>query len=211
MTTPDLPLFLNIGCGKNHLREPGWVNIDLSPDVGADLIFDLRTIEQGHELPFHESTVSRILLSHVLEHLQYPLPILEEFHRVSKPGGELIIRVPYGSSDIAFEDPTHYRQYFLNSFWYFGQPAYAAADYGYKGDWQVEERVLVFASHVDRNMLPDNPAEVMQLVNTHRNLIEEFICVLTAVKPARLPGQPSFPQGSIRFAFPEDIKGAAHG
>ena len=161
-------------------------------------------------LPFHEDLFSRILMSHVLEHLTDPLPLMQEIWRVAKPGAELIIRVPYGSSDIAFEDPTHYRQYFANSFMYFGQPAYAAADYGYRGDWQVQERVLVLDKRVDRNQLPDSPSEVMELINTHRNFVEEFICVLTAVKPLRTPTSPS-KQGGIRFAFPEDIKGASHG
>jgi hypothetical protein len=47
---------------------------------------------------------------------------MEELHRIAKPNAKVVFKVPYGSSDRAFEDPTHVRQYFLHSFDYFCQP-----------------------------------------------------------------------------------------
>ena len=94
-------------------------------------------------LPLADDSVEEFLASHILEYIHYILPVMQELHRVAKPGAKLLARVPYGSSDIAFEDPTHCRQFFLNSFSYFGQPAYARADYGYTGDWEEVKRFLV--------------------------------------------------------------------
>lgn len=199
---------LNIGCGHSLLpAKDGWTNLDCSDKVGADIVFDLNTIEQGFLLPYQDETFDFMLMSHVLEHLPRPLPIMEELWRVAKHGCELIVRVPYGSSDIAFEDPTHYRQYFLNSFSYFGQPAYARADYGYRGDWQEVQRVLVIDQRFPPEAIPDSPEEFMQMVNTHRNVIEEFIVVLKAV-PLRNPADGGDTlKVPTRFGYREDIGG----
>lgn len=193
---------LNIGCGYNKSTEPGWVNLDCSPHVEPEVLFDLAEISNfGEKLPFRENQFSHMLMSHVIEHLPQPLPIMQELWRVAAPGCQLIIRVPYGSSDIAFEDPTHYRQYFLNSFSYFGQPAYARADYGYRGDWKERERLLVLDPRFPEDDIPDDPRDMMQIVNTFRNVIDEFIVVLEAVKPMRQPEASSgIPRVPVRFA-----------
>jgi SAM-dependent methyltransferase len=187
---------VNLGCGHNHMPvEDGWTNLDSSPLVGAQVVADLT-----QPLPFLSDSCDEFYMSHVLEHIQYPLPLLQEIHRCAKPGAKLTIRVPYGSSDIAFEDPTHYRQYFLNSFMYFSQPAYARADYGYRGDWDVTRRVLVIASHINKDDLPNSPEEFMQMVSTYRNLIEEFIVELTCIKPIR-DTKAVLAQAPVEFTF----------
>ncbi len=198
---------LNIGCGHNKLPvTEGWLNLDCSPEVLPECLFDLGTIELGEKLPFSDDSFSELYMSHVLEHLPHPLPIMEEFWRVAAPGAKLQIHVPYGSSDIAFEDPTHYRQYFMNSFMYFGQPAYARADYGYRGDWQETLRVLVLANELDRKAIAQlGPAGVSSLVKAERNIVEEFIVTLIAVKPIRPAGSPA-DKVSITFAWPEQVR-----
>ena len=69
--------------------------------------------------------------------------MMQELFRIAQPDGKMIIRVPYGSSDDAYEDPTHIRQYFIGSFGYYSQPYYWRADYGYRGDWQAKNITLV--------------------------------------------------------------------
>lgn len=195
-------LKLNIGCGRNLFPSAdGWLNLDISPDVGADLVHDLR-----QPLPFPESSFDELHMSHVLEHFPHPLPIMEELWRVAKPGAKLLVKVPYGSSDIAFEDPTHYRQYFVNSFMYFGQPAYAAADYGYRGDWQVTRRVLVVSETFPLEEMPPSPREFMEMVRVYRNLIDEFIVELEAVKPIRAVTDANT-QAPVEFALRENLHG----
>ena len=78
----------------------------------------------------------------MLEHLRDALGFMQELHRIAKPGAVPTIRVPYGSSDDADEDPTHVRRLFLYSFSYFSQRGYWYADYGYRGDWETDNIVL---------------------------------------------------------------------
>jgi SAM-dependent methyltransferase len=120
----------------------------------------------------------------VLEHIRTPLPLLQELHRITRPNGLFTIRVPYGSSDDAWEDPTHVRPYFLDSFGYFGQPYYWRADYGYRGDWQVERVELILN---DPSLREASLDELARAVRTRRNLVTEMVATLRAVKPIRPP------------------------
>ena len=88
-----------------------------------------RTVARAERLPFEDNSATHILMSHVLEHIQNPLPMMEELYRVAKPGCLMVIACPYGSSDDAWEDPTHVRPIFASSTLYFSQPAYWKADY----------------------------------------------------------------------------------
>ncbi|PGT95614.1 methyltransferase domain-containing protein, partial [Bacillus cereus] len=97
-------------------------------------------------LPFDDNSIDEFLAVHLLEHIQRPLDLMEELHRIAKQNAIMVCNVPYGSSDDAFEDPTHIRQFFLNSFTYFSQPIYWRADYGYRGDWLIEKLILVIAA-----------------------------------------------------------------
>lgn len=65
--------------------------------------------------------------------------MMQELHRIAKPGAKANFRLPNGASDDAFEDPTHVKQYFLQSFGYFSQPYYWRSDYGYRGDWKADK------------------------------------------------------------------------
>lgn len=164
---------LNVGCGRNILE--GWVNLDKDGPVAFDLE------ECGNKLmPFEDDSVDEFLLSHVLEHIHNSLPMMQELYRVAKPGAKMMIRGPYGSSDDAYEDPTHVRQIFLNSFAYFAQPTYWRADYGYRGDWQVENIELLVSRYFEG---PDVMDKVMSL----RNVVSEMNAGLIAIKPARKP------------------------
>jgi hypothetical protein len=100
--------------------------------------------------------------------------------------------LPYGSSDDAWEDPTHVRPYFLNSWMYFAQPTYYRADYGYRGDWQPERIILDVACEGDA-------VEVQQQVMALRNVVRRQIVELRAVKPAREPLQSLWQNPQIIF------------
>ena len=81
-------LSLHLGSGIHRL--PGWVNVDLY-GMQPDLHWDLR-----RPLPFPDSSARAVFLEHVLEHftLADVLDILEECHRVLKPGGVIRVGVP---------------------------------------------------------------------------------------------------------------------
>lgn len=168
---------LNIGCGRD-IRE-GWVNVDRSSSVGANKIMDVDTDPWAYGT---HNKASEIHLSHVLEHLKNPLFVMEQLWLVAKPDALLYVRVPYGSSDNAWEDQTHVRPYFIGSFAYFSQMYYKGADYGYRGDWEIDHIVLdVFTDRCDSN----EGERVMEEIKLKRNMVNEMQVLLKAIKPAR--------------------------
>lgn len=175
-------LRLHLGCGRTAL--PGWVNLDRVALPGVDVVADLNAC-RSQPLPFEDDSVDEFLLSHVIEHIPDTLALMQELHRVSKPGATLTARTPYGSSDDAWEDPTHVRAYFIQSWGYFSQPYYWRADYGYRGDWQPETLQLI----VDKNDIDNTlPAEtILQRVFKDRNVVKEMIVTMRSIKPIREP------------------------
>ena len=102
---------INIGCGRTRI--PDSIGIDQANIPGyTDIIHDLNTIPY----PLDTDSVDEIHFYHVLEHLDEPLKILEEIHRLLKPGGTLYMRVPHFSSNGAFTDITHKRPFSYFSF-----------------------------------------------------------------------------------------------
>jgi hypothetical protein len=72
----------------------------------------------------------------------------------------------------------------VNSFGYFSQPWYWRTDYSYRGDWQVETIVLKVSAAQFRNK---QKVEMLGMVNAHRNMVQEMVAKLRAIKPAREP------------------------
>lgn len=171
---------LNVGCGRN-IRQ-GWLNLDSYPLPGVDILADLNVCATK-PIALEDNCVDEFLLSHVLEHIDNVLPMMQELHRVAANGALMTIHVPHGASDDAFEDPTHVRQIFPGSFGYFSQPYYWRADYGYRGDW-ITETVQLRVAAKYRHLAP---AEIWHAIDTQRNVVEEMIAVLRAVKPVREP------------------------
>lgn len=170
---------LNIGRGRNILD--GWVNLDIFKLDGVDVVADLDDC-QNTPLPFEENEFEEFYVSHVIEQIKNPLQMMQELYRIAKPNAKAIFKCHYGSSDDAFEDPTYCRQYFISSFEYFSQPFYWEADYGYRGDWQIEKLVL----SVDKDKYEGFKSnEILEDVNKYRNIVKEMIIELKAVKPRR--------------------------
>ena len=82
---------LNLGSGASAF--PGWVNIDVMRGRnGLTLPYDIR-----RTLPFQNEQIARIFAEHVVEHLDFKEDVprlLDEFHRILKPGGWVRIIVP---------------------------------------------------------------------------------------------------------------------
>lgn len=177
----DISKKLNLGCGRNILSD--WINLDYIKLPGVDVVADLNRCAEI-ALPFEDNSIEEFFASHLIEHIENTLPLMQELHRIAKPEATAIFRCPYGSTDEAFEDPTHVRQYFINSFGYFSQPFYWRADYGYRGDWNVEKITLV----VDKQKYQGKKVEeIMNDISIYRNVVLEMIIQLRAIKPIRQP------------------------
>lgn len=188
-------LKLHLGCGKHPLE--GWVNLDQIALEGVDVVFDLNDCK-NKPLPFEDNSVDYIFASHVLEHIQDTLSLMEELYRVTKPGGEAVFRMPYGSSDDAYENPTHVRPYFLNSFGYFSQPFYWREDYGYKGDWKTKVIILIL-DKAPYEQMPYN--KIMEEIYHKRNVVHEMVAILEPIKPIREALKDLQENPHIQFVF----------
>lgn len=107
---------LNIGCGRDY--RPGWVNIDISSECKTDVRMDIRT----EYLPAREYEADEIYISGVLEQIgdnDQLIHVMNECHRVLKPGGKMVVVVPNAKHAIAHQDPMDVRKFTIPTFQYF--------------------------------------------------------------------------------------------
>ena len=123
---------LNLGCG-NDIRE-GWVNLDIAPLPGVDVVHNLEELP----LPFEDEEFDHIRAQDILEHLEY-IPLLKEIHRILKPGGTISIRVPHFTSRYNFNDLTHKKMFSSKTTDFFVQGASYGRDYYF--DFHFSENV----------------------------------------------------------------------
>lgn len=106
-------LKLDIGCGGS--KKSGFVGVDILPLDGVDVVHNLNQFPY----PFEDESVIEIWMDNVLEHLEKPLLVLEELHRISKNHANITIAVPYFRSHYACIDPTHCNFFSVEYFNYF--------------------------------------------------------------------------------------------
>ena len=114
----DAPSYLkklDLGCGAN--KKPGFLGVDISPDVGADFIQDLNV----YPYQFEDNSVFEIFTSHFVEHVHDIKAFMEECWRMLVPMGMMTIVAPYYSSVRAFQDYTHVRPISEMTFLYFNK------------------------------------------------------------------------------------------
>ena len=108
---------INFGCGTN-IRE-GWINVDVKPLPGVDIVHDLNQLP----LPFKSGSIEEILCLDVLEHIEY-IPFLKECHRIMKAGGRIHLSVPHFSACNNFDDPTHRHMFSIKTMRFFCRGTY---------------------------------------------------------------------------------------
>lgn len=115
------PRKLNLGCGR--YPKPGFLNVDWVQVPGVDLVHDLSRLPY----PFESGSFEHIEADHLIEHLPDVFDVMRELHRILKPEGTLIIRVPHFSR--GFSHPEHKRG-FDATFPYYFNPEFPG---GYTG------------------------------------------------------------------------------
>lgn len=96
---------------------------------GIDLVCDITAIPEA------DSSFDAILCSEVLEHVPDPLKALDEFTRLLKPGGVLILTAPFSS--LVHFAPFHFCTGF-SRYWYehhLGHRGYTLLELEPNGDW----------------------------------------------------------------------------
>jgi len=152
---------LNLGCGHDY--KEGYLNCDISSQVKQDKIVDLEK-----KLPFKTNSISKIYISHTLEHIKNFVPLMHELHRICKADAEIEILVPFYSSWGQFNDPTHVRFFTPFTFNYFKKSIYSH-EVGAKEDMFYEEKVKIIFGK-------GNSSKLNWLFNPFLNLSRKFYC-----------------------------------
>lgn len=127
---------LDLGCGKK--KRAGSIGVDWSDRHDADVIHDLNKFPY----PFADNEIDEIFLDNILEHLNDPMRVMQEIHRISKGNASITITVPYFRSVWAFIDPTHKTFFSVDSFAYYDPSHIICQRYDYVDTRFKVERVV---------------------------------------------------------------------
>lgn len=114
---------LNLGCA--HFPLDGYVNVDWSLMTEAEVLVDL----DGSPYPFADQSFDAIVASHIFEHLGDVFFAMAECHRLLRPNGVLLVKVPHFTR--GFTHPEHKRGFDVSfplffdpkmTPWYYGTP-----------------------------------------------------------------------------------------
>lgn len=91
-------VLLDVGCGDKpyHMLTNGYVD----QHIGLDHVGSFHSKSQveifatAYETGISDNSIDTVLCTFVLEHLEYPQKALDEFYRVTKPGGHIILSAP---------------------------------------------------------------------------------------------------------------------
>lgn len=91
---PEGAVVLDLGCGpgRDHYLFNGHriVGLDRYAGDGIEIVADAEK-----RLPIPDASYDAVFSNHVLEHLCRPEDTLRECHRILRPGGTLIVSVPF--------------------------------------------------------------------------------------------------------------------
>ena len=89
---------LDVGCGTQPYRRlfvtAEYTGMEL--DTQENRVFKRADVfYSGHTFPFDSESFDSLVCSQVLEHVFTPLEFVRELHRVLRPGGALLLTVPF--------------------------------------------------------------------------------------------------------------------
>ena len=103
---------LEVGCGRKPYRArvaaTRYVGVDVETEATRGY-GDVDVFYDGRTLPFATASFDGVLCSQVLEHVFTPEEFLREIARVLRPGGRLVLAVPFAWDE--HEQPNDFARY----------------------------------------------------------------------------------------------------
>jgi SAM-dependent methyltransferase len=149
---------VDLGCGslpRNPLEAQRVIGIDVlanPPFVVSNMSVDYKRVLPGDPLPFETAQIDSVSAFDFLEHIprvdrspdgDFKNPFIEmmnEVHRILKPGGLFISLTPCFPSAAAFSDPTHVNFISEETHLYFSGENFAKTKgYGFFGEFKLIE------------------------------------------------------------------------
>ncbi len=94
-----------MGAGRKKTRDD-IISIDIYKAPGVTLLGDI------HHLPFETDSIDAIIARGVLEHVEHPEEVVDEFFRVLKPAGKVYSSIPFMQG--YHPSPGDYRRYTID-------------------------------------------------------------------------------------------------
>lgn len=74
---------------QEYIEKVDYKVMDPVPDYAPDVVGDI------HDMPFADNSIEGMFCMAVLEHVENPILAMQEMYRTLKPGGKLLIYVPF--------------------------------------------------------------------------------------------------------------------
>ena len=151
-------IHVDLGCGslpRNPLEAEEVVGLDVFPQPPYECLpgsLGYKHVSTGSGLPFQNNEIDSVSAFDFLEHIPRTdrspsgeilnpfISIMNEIHRILKPGGLFISLTPCFPSPAAFSDPTHVNFITDETHLYFSGPNFAKEKgYGFEGDFNIVE------------------------------------------------------------------------
>lgn len=103
---------LDLGCGGQ--RPDGFIGLDQHQQGQTDIVCDM-----SKGIPLEDNYADEIRAHDFIEHIADKIFLMNEIHRVAKPGAIIDISVPSTDGRGAWQDPDHKSWWNENSFYYY--------------------------------------------------------------------------------------------
>jgi SAM-dependent methyltransferase len=140
---------LELGAGLNprFIENGEVIHLDKFKLPDIEIVLDLNRLSSlfgSMKLPFKDSCFNEVWAYDILEHIIDVIPVIDEIHRVLKPGGLLKIHTSNYKFPNAFRDPSHYHFFTLESFDYWDPTTPIGQKYGFYSSnrFKIIERKL---------------------------------------------------------------------
>ena len=150
LESSNFDIVVDFGCGsnpRNPLKAKKVVGLDVFEDppfLVSDELSYMQVSTDGR-LPFHDSSLDALTAFDVLEHIPRQsgyshtnpfIEIMNEIHRVLRPGGLFLAVTPSFPSAAAFQDPTHVNIISTETHKYFSDDVWGRSlGYGFRGQF----------------------------------------------------------------------------